>query len=162
AGLGKELCHLSGASNVFLAVSRRETQIGAQAVAQIVPIQHTGVLAQAEQLPFQLDRNRGLARTAQPGQPHDATGMPIPLRPLRAGVIFDEDGTWKPAKAPAELFAQVAPNLKEPEEEDEARRALGLIDRSEAECPMNPPSVSTVFRLYCIEELTKRSLNAKT
>ena len=41
-----------------------------------------------------------------------------------------------------------------PEEEDEPRRALGLIERLESECPMSPPSVSTVFRLYCVEELT--------
>jgi hypothetical protein len=74
--------------------------------------------------------------------------------PLDAYVIFNEDGTLQAARAPDELFAQVAPGLKEPEEEDEARRALGLIERLESECPMSPPTVSTVFRLYCIEELT--------
>jgi hypothetical protein len=74
--------------------------------------------------------------------------------PLDAYVIFNEDGTLEAARAPEELFGQVAPGLKEPEDEDQARRALALIERLEAECPMSPPTVSTVFRLYCIEELT--------
>jgi hypothetical protein len=74
--------------------------------------------------------------------------------PLDAYVIFNEDGTLEAGRAPEELFGQVAPGLKEPEDEDQARRALALIERLEAECPMSPPTVSTVFRLYCIEELT--------
>ena len=74
--------------------------------------------------------------------------------PLDVYLVFKEDGTLEPAKAVGELLDQVVPALREPEAEDDARRALGLIERMESECPMNAPSVSTVVRLYCVEELT--------
>jgi len=74
--------------------------------------------------------------------------------PLDAYTIFKEDGALEPTKGVRELLDQVAPNLREPEAEDDARRAAGLIERMESECPMNAPTVSTVMRLYCVEELT--------
>ena len=44
--------------------------------------------------------------------------------------------------------------LKQVQTAGRSQRALSLIDQLESECPMNPPSVSSVFRLYCIEEMT--------
>lgn len=74
--------------------------------------------------------------------------------PLDARVVFADDGNLRSARAPGELFAQAVPRLKKPEKEDVALRALALVGRLESECPMNAPSVSAVFRLYCVEELT--------
>ena len=45
-----------------------------------------------------------------------------------------------------------APN--EPVPEDAARRAFALVQQLDPESRMKAPSVLTVFRLYCMEELT--------
>src|SRR6266853_985230 len=53
-----------------------------------------------------------------------------------------------------------SPNLPQPRESDEtaARRAFDLVQQLDAKSRMKPPSVLTVFRLYCIEELTTNQI----
>jgi DNA-directed RNA polymerase specialized sigma24 family protein len=53
------------------------------------------------------------------------------------------------------------PALAEPQEEDEARRALALIHQLESDSPTGSPSVTSVFRLYCVEELTIEQIAKK-
>jgi hypothetical protein len=54
----------------------------------------------------------------------------------------------------ARLFADFVPASNGPQEEDVARHALALLQRLDAESPTSAPTVLTVFRLYCIEELS--------
>jgi hypothetical protein len=55
--------------------------------------------------------------------------------------------------SPGELFARFTPQPKE-SDEGAARRAFELVRQLEATSKMKPPSALTVFRLYCMEELT--------
>ena len=68
-------------------------------------------------------------------------------------------GPHEPAKLrafrpPGELFAQFNPQPRGELAEDTARQALVLIERFESKYPLKQPSVLTVFRLYCQEELS--------
>jgi hypothetical protein len=56
-------------------------------------------------------------------------------------------------KSPGELFARFSAQPKEVEE-DVARRAFALIQTLDSETGAKPPSLLSVFRLYCIEELS--------
>jgi hypothetical protein len=56
-------------------------------------------------------------------------------------------------KIPGELFARFSPQPKEAEQ-DVARRAFALIQALDSEIGMKPPTLLSVFRLYCIEELS--------
>jgi hypothetical protein len=42
----------------------------------------------------------------------------------------------------------------EPVPEDAARHAFALVQKLDTESPMKPPTLLTVFRLYCMEEMT--------
>jgi hypothetical protein len=53
-----------------------------------------------------------------------------------------------------------APN--EPVPEDAARRAFALVQQLDPDSRMKAPSVLTVFRLYCMEELTSDQIARKT
>ena len=59
--------------------------------------------------------------------------------------------------SPGELFANFTSQPKECDE-DSARRAFELVRQLEVSSKMKPPSTLTVFRLYCIEELTTREI----
>jgi len=81
--------------------------------------------------------------------------------PLDAAVAVSEEGKLTPTRPPQELFAEFIPSLAEPQEEDEARRALALIEQLESDSPTGSPSVTAVFRLYCVEELTIEQIAKK-
>jgi DNA-directed RNA polymerase specialized sigma24 family protein len=63
-------------------------------------------------------------------------------------------GTLQPRTPPGELFAKFRPEPRDPLPEDAARRALALLQQLDSDGPKKPPTVLTVFRLYCIEEMT--------
>jgi len=59
------------------------------------------------------------------------------------------------------LFAKFTPEPKEQLDEDTARRAFALIQQLDSQSRMRSPSVLTVFRLYCMEELTAAQIARK-
>jgi len=63
-------------------------------------------------------------------------------------------GTLQSIQAPGKLFAQFQPAAVESPGPDVARGALALLQQLELESPSRPPSVLTVFRLYCLEEFS--------
>jgi hypothetical protein len=80
--------------------------------------------------------------------------------PLETTVILTPNGTLQPTKPPGELFAKFIPQPKELDE-DVARRAFALVKQFDSDGPKNPPSLLTVFRLYCIEELSAGQIAKK-
>ena len=62
-------------------------------------------------------------------------------------------GRLEPRGSPGTVFSSFTPEPAEPGL-DVARKAFALIQQLEARSPKSPPTVSTVFRLYCIETLS--------
>ena len=81
--------------------------------------------------------------------------------PLDAHLTLTADGRLQSAKAPGELFAQFQPEAKEGSGEDIARSAFALLQQLDSEGPAKPPGVLTVFRLYCLENLTAAQVARK-
>ncbi len=80
--------------------------------------------------------------------------------PLESNLLLTHNATLQPVRAPGELFRQFNP---EPVDTDfsEARRIFGLVQQLDSEIGMKAPSILTVFRLYCIEELSIRQIARK-
>ena len=74
--------------------------------------------------------------------------------PLAAQVAFGPNGGMRATRAPGELFSRFTPQPCEPLDDDVARRAFALVEQLDSDEVVKPPSVLTVFRLYCMEELT--------
>jgi len=71
---------------------------------------------------------------------------------LENHVEFLASGVFRARGAPGELFARFTPEPREPVAGDVARRAFGLLQKLDASGKSEPPSVLTVFRLFCVEE----------
>lgn len=80
--------------------------------------------------------------------------------PLDSTVMLADDGRLRPAKSPGELFAEFTPQPKEVDE-DVAHRAFALVMTLDSERPMKPPALLTVFRLYCIAEMSAAQIAQK-
>jgi hypothetical protein len=80
--------------------------------------------------------------------------------PLETTVIIKPDGTLHPVKPPGELFAQFTPQPKEIDQ-TVAQRAFALIQQLEVDSATKPPTPLTVFRLYCIEEMSMERIALK-
>jgi hypothetical protein len=80
---------------------------------------------------------------------------------LDAHLTLMSGGSLQSAKAPGELFAQLQPEAKEGSGEDIARSAFALLQQLDSEGPAKPPAVLTVFRLYCLENLTAAQVARK-
>ena len=70
---------------------------------------------------------------------------------LESNLVFADNGMLQPVKTPGQLFAQFTP---EPKESDQSllQRAFALVKALDADC--KPPLPLTIFRLYCIDNLT--------
>jgi hypothetical protein len=79
---------------------------------------------------------------------------------LSSTVRLTEHGTLVCDQSPGELFAAFTPQPRELPE-DVARRAFALASRLDLRGRMRPPSPLTVFRLYCIDELTAEQIARK-
>lgn len=81
---------------------------------------------------------------------------------LDASLALTEPGTLRltGARAPGELFAKFTPQPKDVDE-DLATRAFALVRQLESDQPTKPPSALTVFRLYCIDQLTPAQIARK-
>jgi hypothetical protein len=98
----------------------------------------------------------------------DAAGMEL-LERARAG-FFDLSGhlRWtaqgglEAVKTPGEIFARFQPQPREPLDEDLARRAFAVVRQlDDGETSRARPGALTVFRLYCIEELSAEAIARK-
>jgi len=88
-----------------------------------------------------------------PGQELLASGGAAFL-PLDQIVRLEKNGTLRALKLPGELFANFAPQPKDELEEKNARRAFGLVQALESELSLRKAPILTVFRLYCVENLS--------
>ena len=88
------------------------------------------------------------------------TGVRAAFFPLDSTVLLTGDGRLCPAKSPGELFAQFTPQPKETDGEV-ARRAFALVRTLDSERPMKPPTLLTVFRLYCMEEMSAAEIGRR-
>jgi hypothetical protein len=79
---------------------------------------------------------------------------------LDTHVILTEQSTLQPTCSPGEMFSWFTPQPKEADQ-DLARRAFALVENLDTEKPLRPPSLLTVFRYYCIEELSATSIARK-
>ena len=80
---------------------------------------------------------------------------------LDSHVRLTQQGSLQSVKTPGELFAQFTPQPKEAVSEDVARQAFALIQQLDAGGRREPPAVLTVFRLYCMEEMTSDQIAQK-
>jgi hypothetical protein len=72
---------------------------------------------------------------------------------LKTNVILTDHGTLQPTRPPGELFARFTPQPKDTDT-DLATRVFALVQKLDTDKPLKPPTLLTVFRLYCIEELS--------
>src|SRR5947209_5653 len=73
---------------------------------------------------------------------------------LDSHMRLTERGTFQPIKAPGEIFARFRPEPKEALPEDDARRVFAVVEQLDSEFRKQGPSVLTVLRMYCMEELS--------
>jgi hypothetical protein len=73
--------------------------------------------------------------------------------PLDACLVLTDNATLRPIRPPGELFGRFAPKLDD-SDFSEAQRVFALVQQLDAGARNKLPSVLTVFRLYCIEDLT--------
>ncbi|HLH53240.1 MAG TPA: hypothetical protein VKY92_06445 [Verrucomicrobiae bacterium] len=71
---------------------------------------------------------------------------------LQRHVVLTERGTLQPVRPPGELFARFTPQPLELDA-DVSERAFALVLKLDTEQPLIP-TLLTVFRKYCIEELS--------
>src|SRR5713226_617420 len=109
ARVGEQFGQFADATDVFLAVFGRETEVGTKAVPNVVAVEHISVPAQIEQFALQLDGNGGLARTGQAGEPDDAAAVAVaggalprgdlPVTPINVMALVQRVG-----RAPGIIF----------------------------------------------------------
>jgi hypothetical protein len=79
---------------------------------------------------------------------------------LEQHVALTEHGTLKPTVVPGELFAAFTPQPREIDM-DASVRAFALLQKLDTDKPLPPPSLLTVFRLYCCDELSYAAIARK-
>jgi hypothetical protein len=79
---------------------------------------------------------------------------------LASTIRLTEHGALICDQAPGSLFAAFTPQPKELPE-DVARRAFALASRLDARGRMRPPTPLTVFRMYCVDEMTAERIARK-
>jgi len=63
--------------------------------------------------------------------------------------------------SPSSLFADLAPALSDPSDEELARRVCTIIDVLDSESRRKSPNLLTIFRLYCVQEMTVEKIARK-
>lgn len=79
---------------------------------------------------------------------------------LDTHVVLTEHGTLHATGVPGELFKRFNPQPKELDL-DLAARVFALVRNLDTDKPLPPPGLLTVFRLYCIEELSAAQIARK-
>ena len=80
---------------------------------------------------------------------------------LESHLTILPSGALQALRPGLELFAGVVKEQQEPVPENVARRAFELIEQLDSEKVIKLPSVLTVFRLYCVKELTAERVARK-
>jgi hypothetical protein len=80
--------------------------------------------------------------------------------PLDSNVSLNQNGNLHSVKSGGELFAKFTPQPKELDR-SVAERAFILVQQLDSSGPQTPPSLVTVFRLYCIEEMSAEAIARK-
>jgi hypothetical protein len=80
---------------------------------------------------------------------------------LETNLTLTEHGTFQPRSLPGEIFARFRPEPKEALPEDVLRRAVAVLYQLDPQSRRKHPSVLTVFRLYCREELSVRAISRR-
>lgn len=80
---------------------------------------------------------------------------------LESHVSLTAQGKLQARKRGAELLARFLPEETEPVALDVARQAFRLLEQLDSEQVIKPPSVLTVFRLYCVQEMTAEQVAHK-
>jgi hypothetical protein len=170
ARLGRALCSAFG-----LAVRQaqlpvpRTVQFGAWSIASVPAI----LTIQAKQQTFRAVVAQLAAHLRQPfilfaptSEFLDATSMAV-LRnygaaffSLEEQVVLTERGTLKSTVVPGDLFAMFTPQPKETDMEASVR-AFALVQKLDTDKPLPPPSLLTVFRRYCCDELSYAEIARK-
>jgi len=161
--LGRALCQALGQEpkSAPLALPRT-AQIGAYSTANVPVI----LTIETERPAFGRVVAELAARLRQPfillaasSSPLDAAGQEIlagagaGFFPLDTCVRLAPHGVLQPVKSPGELFARFRPEPGESVDEDTARKAFALVEQLDS-APLKPPSVLTVFRLYCLQNMS--------
>src|SRR5262249_39565287 len=73
---------------------------------------------------------------------------------LETHIDINESGSLLAVKPPGEMFQRFNPQPMDPVPEDAARQAFELLKKLESDGPTKEPSVTRVFRLYCVEALS--------
>ena len=168
ARLARELCQAFALDPKFAEFGLYNTvQVGSwsvEAVPVMLTIQTrakdfrpviTGLVARLRQ-PFVLlaPTNRFL----EAGDKELLSNLGAGFFPLDSTTLVTAQGVLRSARTPGELFAAFNPQPKESVDEDAARRAFALIQKLDSNESNRRPSVLTVFRLYCIEELSAKRI----
>ena len=91
----KQLRHFADTADVFRAVLRRESEVGAEAVADVVAVEHICVQPHRKQLALKLRGNRRLARARQAREPDDSAFMALRAsRMSRVTLPFVQKMFW--------------------------------------------------------------------
>lgn len=96
ASLYEQLGDFADAADVLHAVLIGETKVTAQAVADVVAVEHEGAALQSVELFFHRMRQRGFSRTGQPCEPQDRALVPVhgfALLTVDGGLVPDDVGT---------------------------------------------------------------------
>src|SRR5438477_3290225 len=75
AGVRHQLCDFAHAPNVFNAVFWRKSQVGIQAMPDVVTVEHVGMHCPDEKFSLKRLRDGGFARAGKPGEPDDYSAM---------------------------------------------------------------------------------------
>ncbi|HTL55953.1 MAG TPA: hypothetical protein VL361_09755 [Candidatus Limnocylindrales bacterium] len=170
--LGRALCRALGLENKPAQLHLSGTrQIGSWS-AQAVPVLLT---IQPNQVEFRANASALIARLRQPfilltptSRHVDACARELlgnvgaGVFPLETCVRFTAQGMLEPTQAPGELFSRFTAQPAQDLPEDVARRAFALAEQLDSEDRLKPPTVLTVFRLYCIEELSAGQIARRT
>jgi len=73
---------------------------------------------------------------------------------LAAHLPFAPGRPLHPVQSPGQLFARFNPQPGEALDDNSARRAFALVQQLDSAGCLKPPSLITVFRLYCLDELS--------
>jgi len=85
SGISEEFRHFHYSPEVFPAMLPLKIQVGIEAMAYIVPVQHVGVYAAFKEFLFHGMGQGGFSGPGQAGKPKDRTGMTIQPGPIRPG-----------------------------------------------------------------------------
>lgn len=162
--LAEALCRALGLNRNIVELGLPRTyQIGSwssAAVPVILTIQHSSPIFRATMAALTARLRGPFVLLAPTGRHVDAallellSGAGAAFFALESHIRLSPSGELFSTMPPGELLARFTPAGPKPVEEDVARRAFALVQQLDSDQPLKPPTVLTVFRLYCIEVMS--------